>query len=70
MLSKHNSLKRYSTEVDKLLWRNVHGVVVMKKYWEGKQFPITKNCPNESRHNQDGSDSVPSKKGLAEILLS
>ena len=45
MLSKHNSLKRYSAEVDTLLWRNVHGVVVMKKYWEGETIPNYQNLP-------------------------
>ena len=30
------SLMKYSAEVDTLLWRNVHGVVVMKNYWEEK----------------------------------
>jgi len=36
------------SEVTKLLWKNVYGVVVMKIYWDGKQFPMNKLCPNKS----------------------
>jgi hypothetical protein len=37
------------SEVAKLLWKNVHGVVVMSINLDGKQFPIAKNCPKISR---------------------
>ncbi|MCH7623898.1 MAG: hypothetical protein IIB46_07425 [Nitrospinae bacterium] len=59
-----------STDVETMYWWSVHGVVVMKKYMADKPITLTKNRSNESRPNQDGSDSVPSKKELADILLS
>jgi len=59
-----------SADVDTLYWHSVHGVVIMKKYMADISIPLTKNRSNESRHNQDGNDSVPSKKGSADILLS
>jgi hypothetical protein len=40
------------SEVTKLLWKNVHGVIVMKIYWDGKQFPMNKNCSNKSSNTK------------------
>jgi mannosyltransferase OCH1-like enzyme len=40
------------SEVAKLLWKNVHGVVVMKIYKDGKQFSMIKNCPQISRNTK------------------
>jgi hypothetical protein len=39
-------------EVTKLLWKNVHGVIVMKIYLDGKQFPLTKICSKFSRNTK------------------
>jgi len=58
-----------SADVDTLYWRSVHGVIVMEKYMADKTITLTKNRSNESRHNQDGIESVPSKKDLTDILF-
>lgn len=40
-------------EVIKLLWKNVHGVIVMKNYLDGKQFPLTKNGSKVARNTKE-----------------
>jgi hypothetical protein len=49
-------------EVIKLLWKNVHGVIVMKTYLDGKQFPMTKICPNKSSNTKKKVIPPPTKR--------